>query len=377
MANEFTSAAFHIGEPTDSRILSLRAGFCALTQQQVNELVRRMKRFMDESLPELCLSWNNDGKKRREKDVKREIECGVCGINGAFLSFNGFIRSELVYNASSLKKAKNALLCPTLPQRYDNCAADYPEYFEKHISGVLNDPERLKTAMSGLFSVPAHESVKPTHGADLSGGITTRRAADGSFFGNMDLAMSLVCVESMVETIADELLLFAERLSAEFVDLNAHVGLETQCIAAQSVYMRYFGCGGRLPDYSNGFFLCALSWVNIVSRRTLDAFALTLSSDADIVASELPGGAYMLKSKKALMETNIPELCRMKRMLYPALYPGRCFFQYRAMQGGAWTQISRPRCDWEPIPVLDEEIIILEDGIELRHSAYGNFPEGI
>lgn len=143
MANEFTSAAFHIGEPTDSRILSLRAGFCALTQQQVNELARRMKRFMDESLPELCLSWNNDGKKRREKDVKREIECGVCGINGAFLSFDGFIRSELVYNASSLKKAKNALLCPTLPQRYDNCAADYPEYYEKHISGVLNDPERL------------------------------------------------------------------------------------------------------------------------------------------------------------------------------------------------------------------------------------------
>ena len=368
--NEFKSTAAYIEEPIDSRVLSLRANFRALSREQVNEIARLLKRFMDGSFPELYLSWDNGGRKWREKAVNMEIESGICGVNGAFLSFIGWLRSDIVYNAISFKKAWNAMVCPSVPQMYDNCAADYPDYYENNIRSVVEDPEQLKSALLDLFAVPAHESVKRMHGADLKGGVTARKAADGSFFGEMELAISLFCVNSKVDMIADKLNLLAGQLCNELVNINAHVGISVPCIGSQSPYMKYFGCGGGTPDYKNGFFMCSLSWANIVSRMTVNDFDLTLSPDTGIDVSVLPSGAVMVRSRKKVMEANVTELCQMKRKFYAALYPGKSFLPYGILKRGMWSQISRPRCDWELVPVFEDEIVTHKEGIEFRHNSF-------
>lgn len=72
--------------------------------------------------------------------------------------------------------------------------------------------------------------------------------------------------------------------------------------------------------------------------------------------------APLVKSNKSVEKFDVDDSLNLKRLLYPALFPGGCSFSLRRLFEKDVVNAfmaSFPRSDWANVPVFDEEISIV------------------
>ena len=117
-----------------------------------------------------------------------------------------------------------------------------------------------------------------------------------------------------------------------------------------------------------------MEWANVISPLAAEHVPdlLTEAAPVDQVeAKALNGGGLLIQSQKDIRNFDIPDLLPIKKLVHPALYPGRMAFSIRDFfkqnMSSDFFLGSWPRSDWANIPMLDDEIDIVSTYLVFSH----------
>ena len=114
-------------------------------------------------------------------------------------------------------------------------------------------------------------------------------------------------------------------------------------------------------EYNQQFiYLQNVGWAHIVAPYTkaLAESSLFEQQNDEIELENLNGGGVLIKYKCPIMEMTISDLKKMKRFIYKILISGKMFTGFKH---------DRIRGLWEYVPILENELRIVEKGILFEH----------
>ena len=171
-------------------------------------------------------------------------------------------------------------------------------------------------------------------------------------------------------------------------DIHGHVMISplrppTYC----TVYMNHFCSGtgdycpiGREPymdykEWQDYCFLRGVEWFNLLTPfQTKKLIGRTCSDKFHVLP--MPNGGCTVISSKNILQTQVSDLCSIKRYLYPILHPGGLEIPFKPLSDiTAVNYIVKPRCRWENLPVLDEELVAHPDRITLTYQTGWDCPQ--
>ena len=360
-----TSESF--GRIIDCRSLALEAQFYCLDSAKALNLMETWYSYVNDLFANSSvIKWAVQGKAWNEEKVKSSIEIPKHDILHA--EFYGDTKNAIVYNKSSLRAYEKRLT-------YDpvfslgivpvNASIDYPDYAREHFDS--SSPERLRESLIALFSLEGRINRRQWFSHDISGDYSCSEMIEkpGLYDGNLSILISCFSAAEQLEGFSESLQHFSEELSLQFTFINASVGIRQSQIGFE--YKQYFGSlrnlESRSPDefriHQNAqyLYLQNVGWANTVSP--IPSMLLTGKNSGDCYdICQLSNGALVVKSKSSISTTTLATLKRLKKALYPSLYPGKAVFQ------NTWPYF---RSLWQNIPVLDEEIEVSESQVVFRH----------
>lgn len=210
-------------------------------------------------------------------------------------------------------------------------------------------------------------------------------ANDGLFHGDLWLQVPIYCLGDGLHEMANAFSAFLEHWAGELSNLNGRVAISPfNGVSKWSGYMRYFGSDeekmappppqGYIPvEWYKYAYLCGAEWFNVVSPL-VQTHLPTLWADAQktegILANRHSNGNISLKLDQDPETADVEDLRKMKDLLYDGLYPGMGTMMKSHFLDPEWTgMLTKPRMDWERIPIRREEILETEDAIIFRHVA--------
>jgi len=304
-------------------------------------------------------------------------------------------KNDSVYNQTTFSKYMQLLrmglpFC-SIPNAFRQCAPDYPAYFASHFPPKCSEPEQLKQSLLRTFNEPGHKSLGFVRGLDLTGGFfgSISTTEPGIYQGKVCLTAVLACIAAHFPEFISVLEAFAVHTAETYGRMNALLGVDVGPMSTDcNPYRMYFSHISReqiANTSANGipfvasdvypyYFLCGMSWLNIVSAntRTLIPNALELAANnPDLIARNLKNGSLYLRCAADPLNTDIPDIQQGKRILYNALYPGRQQLRISDLYDTAfYSPPAKPRTNWELVPVDAEEIEVTDTLITLQHKNY-------
>lgn len=360
------------GEIINCHQLVLCAQFYRLNADQVDEMARLFYDFINNKF-ESCfvLDWHFNNKALNDLEQCLRQEKNSYRLYSIMM--DGDYRSGSINNKTSLRKHGKRL-------QYDMvfnsgkvppfCAVDYPDYKANNINPYRNSPELFKSAIIKLFLEDHPEILSQYHNHDMGGMFHVSCTEDEpeSFFGSINIYMSVYCAEDELDSFADEFAGFARQCSKAFININASIALSASTMGKD--YECYFygypnkdtiRRGSGLLLKAHYLYLNNVGWSNIISpaTRVLDEGLLkTCNSNHPIYyLEELTGGGIVVQSNESITRTNLCDLLEIKKRIYGSLFPGRVKF------GLDWNF----RGNWENIPLLDEEITVSAIDVVISH----------
>ena len=139
--------------------------------------------------------------------------------------------------------------------------------------------------------------------------------------------------------------------------------------------MRYFGnnliednsyedaqCSPK--EWFPTYYLCGVEWFNILSPQAKYHIREMASHQnrTDIYIHMHDSGSLLVKSTKPITQYSYDDACEIKRIVLPALFPGKNAIPLRAIY--PWSGSQRvyawcPRNDWAIVPVVQTELKII------------------
>ena len=116
-------------------------------------------------------------------------------------------------------------------------------------------------------------------------------------------------------------------------------------------------------------YLCGYDWANVISPAVHTKLLCSPFPDSDnsiVQMRKLDSGAVFLRLNQSVERTDVVELAYLKRLLYPALYPGGSIFAVNQIKANN-TAGFLPRCRWELCPIDEDEIETSNGAVVFRH----------
>ncbi len=374
----------------DCRRLTISGDFYNLNRDQVLQLFEDIYSFVALHFDKECiLTWGYtcNGKTKRFK-IPEDLRFTIPEKQNLFsIDFYGDVRSKRVYNKTSLRKYDYDLHYGNVYSTVGLASYGYPQYAEKELDPYRGSPIELREALIRTFSQEdrIYQDINFKH--DIAGGVFVHSMPEhpGYYAGEFLIEVSVLSLDDSINEMAETFFAFGKSLSEKYTRINLSVYVFQE---SDDEYLSYFGIllplykshqkqkeTGRiikeeiirenfLIEQANYMFIRRVGWANILSPKLCTLLPQTITEDKnDISTCILPNGALCISLDKDIGKTTLHELKRLKKFLYPALYPGLRWFMVENVG----------RHYWQNVPVLDDEIKVV--GNKVFFSYLGEFNE--
>lgn len=388
-------AAFHSvtecnNVPVDSRYLFLEAEYFDLTREQADSLIEAFVVWCEGLFSEgFVTDWDCCGLKSRWKTGKPEKLLSAFREDGIRnFGLSGAVRCNTIYNKTSYRTylRTQRYSMPGRPKGSD-VSEDYWAFYRTQAAKIKSGELDWISGILSFFEEP-HRVRRTILDPEELLGVATKFpywANDGLFHGDLWLQVPIYCLGDGLHEMANAFSAFLEHWAGELSNLNGRVAISPfNGVSKWSGYMRYFGSDeekmappppqGYIPvEWYKYAYLCGAEWFNVVSPL-VQTHLPTLWADAQktegILANRHSNGNISLKLDQDPETADVEDLRKMKDLLYDGLYPGMGTMMKSHFLDPEWTgMLTKPRMDWERIPIRREEILETEDAIIFRHVA--------
>ena len=368
----------------DCRRLSIAGDFFLMKEDQILQLYKDVYSFINAHFSDQCiLSWdavrNNKSKKIKSVD---DLQIAVPDRNILVgLDCYGDVRSERVYNKTSLRKYENDLIYRSGSSPVPMASVDYPQYAERELDPYRDSPAELRDALIRTFSLEGciNKDINDRH--DIAALVCVKPMIyyPDYYTGELNIDVSVLSLDDELNDMAETFRDFGIQLSETYTNINLSVEVFQ---TYQHEYMSYFGY--LIAAYSfdkrreSGISVSAIEeknnhvmrknacymysnrigWSNILSPQVRSLLPIALpSAPIGSNVEKLRTGALRVSLDRRISETTLEGLKQIKKYLYPALFPGLSIFSKDNV--GRWY--------WQNVPVLDDEIKIAGDKVVFTH----------
>lgn len=376
---QFQTIVDKIGVTIDQSVLYFRIFFSGVPITTVREAAIEYCRFINDFFNgEFISRWIWDGSKKKKMfspTTEKLSEIILSDPYSPSLIIDRMIkRSETMYLGKHINELdRRRMFDLSIPcQSY---STDYESYVLENIFPILKNDAALKDAIIGLFSKEGKRPIAPNLMHDAEGFFYSAPEDMGSpiCLGQAAFQISICCLGNDLNKAAE---LFANEIKNLCTMLNlagGSVGIAPEETAFTGSYMKYFrnanNCdldhdlpdGSRfLYDWNRVAFVSDCAWVNVLSpiaRKKLFPKNMPSVPESGLIVKELPNYSIYVQLDKEPEEVDVNDLIRLKKFLYPALYPGKKIYDYWESDGKLRLDCF-PRNWWERVPVFPEEITV-------------------
>lgn len=367
----------------DCRMIQLEMHMFSLSRAQLTELaVYCASYFHDLFSSEFYQQWNWRNRKTSFETLLKKISCFASHKNHFDFNCCADVLSSAVYDSKSFRAYDEMLFGSNSKYIWDKTlmSADYPEILQKYSADIKN-PEKCKETILSLF----YEKEKKMlglwrkHDATVNYIVFPHHECADLYQGLFNFRIAYKCINDAVSFARGliDFLLHAMHISP---NINATIALSpVQSPSNVSPHMLYFG--GNVPvNYLENlakqfghtldryYHIYGAEWFNLVSPFVSARLPKFVADEKNMAVDKLSNGATVVKSTKNIDETDVGDLLNLKKYLYPVLYPGGCKIIVPELDNyKTWSYLTKPRCQWECVPVLPEEITVEKNVIRLSY----------
>ena len=362
----------------DRRMIQIEFEFFSASQQQVCDLARyyfsAIQALLEQSF---SILWYLNGRRIKEAHLQSSLENGkkirdiYWGGNVSNSAFNS-AKTILKYNKALKRKL-------TFSGRDIDYSIDYWDVYNELFRNV-SKPDEVRQQLLKLFKMENRYHKQVWFGEDVCGTFHTVSYWDCKdlFHGTVDFRIALKCLGNDAEAFAQKAKNFLAGVIQIIPEVSGRVALSPQKPPAQSCsyHTEYFGgwirnCpAGKKPfmrdhEWTDEYYLKGTEWYNLLTPLQASLIR-NRKHPQGIAVTELENGGCIAYVQKDILSTGVADLCNLKRLLYPVLYPGKCEIPlYALLDPNIPGYLVKPRREWENIPILNEEVIALDDRIVL------------
>ena len=369
--------------PIDSRCLQFELNYYMLNKHQTDRL---MKSFYD-----WCLSFGRNQYIGQwywgsRKISVESIPCRISQSGSYSFGFEANFISDVVYDKKTYKANKEKLFADiSVPLIELSCSQDYFPFYDQQFRDTPKTANDWINSILSFFNEKNRICISPVAANDINAFAYScqYRNNNNMYYGAIRFSVYLYCISNIIASVAGNMIQLLRNLSASYVNLNARILLSPICSAAPyGPHMTYFGSNveqdgshisvGALPsEWYKSYYLLGAEWYNIISplaQRHLPNLMNDIPQHKNIAFEQLDTGGVAVWVKKEIINTDVDDLVSLKHLLYPALYPGKmCIEKKHILSRDAFGLISKPRKQWELLPVFENEIIISDTHIIFQH----------
>lgn len=332
--------------------------------------------------------WYHNGKRASYKRITNSTEWLPPASTYMSIGFDAYAKNQIINNTAAIQKYHKAFpacfyeYCRQFYNYPDAACAsvDYPAFFDNLFTATRPDKAQITNNIIRLFEEEGRKSLSFHNHPDLDGRIcaSAYQAHPDLFYGDISISFSAFCLGDFLDAMAETFAQIASSLSDRFIQINASVWLQPRkmgSISIQSPYMDYFGndllednshqeAGCTPKEWYPSYYLCGVEWFNVLSPLVKQHISQTIPcyDGEKVQISSLTSGALLVRSTKPISEYAYYDACTLKRLVIPALYPGRKILPLRAIY--PWENVERmhsacPRADWEIVPIEKAEVNIV------------------
>ena len=370
-------------ELIDCRMLQLELEFYELNQSQIKVVANHVFFKIIEMLKEIFfVSWTWKNRRMQENGVRKRINDLVGYVD---FGFEGDVFSNMVFDEKTFKQYDSQLLHDASVSRKETLVpVDYLDKYYELFGNALTS-EQCKEALLEMFNSSGRRKIAKWRNHDVSGLFSSCPYVNRQdlYYGGFVLKINLTCLGSEISCFAEKMIELARGIADITSQTSARIALSPMNWSSPcSGHMMYFG-DGIIKDTThrkNGFldiewnrfnYVRGAEWWNLISplqRKHLPLLSKELQFYENIAVEELPGGGVIVCSKRNILQTDIPELMDIKKLLYDALYPGKAIILREHLEDPDLFGFRvKPRQQWEYVPMLEDEIIVMSDRVVFQH----------
>ena len=384
MAFELRSTAEYYGELIDCRALTFSFEFYQFTEKMAIDLSTELVLWVEEWVKEgfITKRFSRENKNTTMEKALIELKGRIQSQRGGSYGLEAYVVNSIVYNKKTMTgfERKKHLELPTVSGINLGVSPGYPQYWKELFPNGREDNELIRQKIIRLFREEGRIYKNEYCSCDVEAYLCVGTYCNNkkSFYGSFEIDFSAFCLKKQLSETSREFLRFAKQLGEKYVNLNARVRLQP----AGETYGHYFrgydmldkshleaDCG--ISEWYPTYYLKEVEWMNIVSplaEAHLENHIGNIKVPDSVLLERLQGGGLLVGSRKDIDEYDISDALELKRLLYPALYPGlssytlRDLFRERDRYKGCkenWGLGKYPRSDWAIVPVFEEEIKIV------------------
>lgn len=377
---QLRSTVLYHGQPIDGTALTLSYEFYQLTHEQLHSLTHDALMFVFNIADNgFVANWNVNGKSFWKLDKKRMERFD--GAEPYDFYCEAFCKSELVFDSKSFRKQSSRMERDilVLSRFTPGLSMDYRQEWNSLFPQGRPDRGEIKSKVQQLFTYENRKYTSVYCMPDLSAFFVSDEYTHHKklYYGRFSISISAFCIGSMLDDFASLFYAHMLNIAARYCNLNARVMLEpTGRASEESPYMRYFGSHanvdgshletGHLPnEWYRSYYVRGIEWANVVSplaQTHLDVASILKKDETGIEAQILTGGGLLMKSQSKIDGYSLDDARKMKRLLYPSLFPGYSSISLRRLfeeNVPDFFMADFPRSDWATVPILDGEIEVI------------------
>ncbi len=376
------------GYAIDVRRLIMGGTFYALNENDADALLGSIYSFVCKHFEkEAVLDWKIDHKALKDWDSAIDNRKSIPGSR-YWIQLDGYIKSDIVYNKTTLRKYIHEQMFPSLPLPSPIPEISESEEYKSVSKGIRmaaqaveKDHSRIKYEIHALYDteglIPYGECMVPDIQCFMDRNPMMPFCDSpgkgfinygNMFCGSFKLLINSYCLDEQVDTWAEELRSFAGLLFQRYKKTNIWIDYNSVPNAIKRVFSEnYDSIKSRdellqvVPSTTfDCIFLDGIGWGNYVSAATCDLGIdkWTKEMDSSVICEELPDGIYV-QATGSLSQLRIEDLKHIKEHLYNAFPPCHRVF---------WRSFYKYRDHFEYIPVLDDELDVSVAGVVFHHS---------
>ncbi len=371
----------------DCRMIQIELEFCQLTQLQLNTLAEFcFRRIYTIVKDDFIVAWDWGSRRVKPEKLYDRIRASTEHI---MFDFEGYVISNVVYDAKSMRSFDRMLLMRADIPRPTNYSVDYPDVFWQYFGGVTT-PEACKEALLQIFNERGKKMLSLWQGPDVQCiFLSSRHSNKRSLYrGKLQFHIALGCLGSDAGLLSEALTDLLRQAAADCPSISGRVTLspipwpDKSCCSHMRYFLRLIKDGSHIAtgfaershiEWYPYYYLNGAEWFNVLTPLQLTHIPNIremAKNYPEIILEWLPNGSAIVRLKKPITEIDIEDFTEVKKLLYRALWQGERTLMLQHVFSHDVDNIcclTKPRVEWEYAPIFDEEIQVLQDRIIFQH----------
>ena len=372
----YTSMASTLSKTVDCRMICLELDYCQLPLSKMQQLVRMCCTDFEKMLEDSFVSaWHWNSRKMNVEKIHQKIYSKQSSF---VFGCDADVHSSVVYDAKSLNSYDKKLKGISTVSSY--YSLDYPNVISPYLNKRYTNAD-LQKIIFDICNRPGmkKQSYWGTHDARALFWNCIHTNNPSKCYGKISFCVALMCLGDDSTYFAHELLGVLKKAGNTFCQVSGRISLSSlQGVASCCAHMHYFseiGCTSQSNNTHELFPYCyvpGVEWCNLLSPLQLKLLPNLLCNPplrSDIIKENCSCGGIILRLDRPISSVDIDSLIELKKILYNSLYPGSSCIPIKFfMDDSMYSYLTKPRLQWEYLPIFQEELQITEDFIVFKHN---------